>query len=135
MQFEIVKLSCVHVCPPSVVSSSHGRRTPSSGTEWNGASPGWASSGTSFSAGNTAPASPGADALSLSCCFVCAERLPSRARSRWGKSREVGVRGTIGSTKLEHERLRAPPAYSWVNSFQWPSETTSTVPSFTFIAV
>ncbi|HEX8917971.1 MAG TPA: transposase [Chloroflexota bacterium] len=48
------------------------------------------------------------------CCFVCAERLPWRARSRWGKSREGGVRGgargTIGSTKMEHERLRAAPA-------------------------
>src|SRR5262249_47307348 len=35
----------------------------------------------------------------------------------------------------EHERLMAAPAYSWANSFQCPSETTSTVPPTTFMAV
>jgi hypothetical protein len=35
----------------------------------------------------------------------------------------------------ERERLRAAPAYSWVNSFQWPSEMTSTAPSTTLMAV
>lgn len=37
------------------------------------------------------------------------QRLPSRARSRWGSSREGGERGSVRhkhSTKLEHERLK-----------------------------
>jgi hypothetical protein len=34
--------------------------------------------------------------------LLCVRRaLPSRARSRWRKSHEAGVRGTIGSTALE----------------------------------
>jgi hypothetical protein len=56
-----------------------------------------------------------------------------------GTSHEVGGhgggRGTIGSTKQEHELLMAAPAYSWVTSFQCPSEMTSTTPSTTCMAV
>src|SRR5215469_2007565 len=36
-------------------------------------------------------------------------RLPSCARSRWGTSRESGVRGTLGSTQLAYDLLTAAP--------------------------
>ena len=51
------------------------------------------------------------------------------------KSREGGVRSTIGFTALEHDLLKDAPAYSWVTSFQCPSEMTSTTPSTTLTAV
>src|SRR5262249_19586101 len=62
---------------------------------------------------------------------LCASWHDNSPRNQWA----VGVRGTIGSTRLEHELLRAAPAYSRVNSFQCPSETTSTAPSTTCMAV
>jgi hypothetical protein len=51
-------------------------------------------------------------AFAVMLLMTCAEQPPSRARSRRGESREGGVRGTIGSTTLEHDLLRDAPAYS-----------------------
>lgn len=52
------------------------------------------------------------------------------SRPAWG-----GGRDTIGSTRLEHERRMAEPAYSWANRFRCLSELMSTTPSTTLIAV
>src|SRR6478672_11225657 len=72
---------------------------------------------------------------------VCDAARVSRISARVGidysprNQREVGGRGTIGSTKRDRELLLAEVAYSWVNNFQCPSETTSTAPSTTCMAV
>src|SRR5262249_53513441 len=50
-------------------------------------------------------------------------------------SEKVSIRGGIGSTTMEHDRLMGAPAYFWVKSFQCPSEMTSTAPSTTLKAV
>ena len=73
------------------------------------ASPGWAISVGSSSAGIVCSASTGANSLSPSCCCVCVGRLPSRPRSRWSTSREGGVRGT-----------NVQP--SWSTSGSWPRQ-------------
>jgi hypothetical protein len=104
-----------HGEPGAVVPSSHGRRTTASGTEWNGASPSWAISGTfviRWEHCNSVYRSEFAFAVMM----LCVRRATALACPiPLGKSREVGVRGgvrgTIGSTKLEHELLMAEPAY------------------------